>query len=156
MMEEPEQRIQLWSSGRRRLTRPGGLRLRWTLSGHDLEVTLPATAVDGRRASEITLWEVDWNAEGVFISRSRGIRSWRSGELPSRLSHRYRRSGTYRVQVRAWDSLGRVLTHDGPRTDVTDVTTYTYFSATATCPGVPLNSPEWIIAPYSAWNNASR
>ena len=108
LMEEPEQRIQLWSSGRRRLTRPGGLRLRWTLSGHDLEVTLPATAVDGRRASEITLWEVDWNAEGVFISRSRGIRSWRSGELPSRLSHRYRRSGTYRVQVRAWDSLGRV------------------------------------------------
>jgi len=108
LMEEPEQRIQLWSSGRRRVTRPGGLRPRWTLSGHDLEITLPATAVNGASASEINLWEVDWDADGVFVSRSRGIRSWRSGEMPSRLSHRYRRSGTYRVQVRAWDSLGRV------------------------------------------------
>ena len=108
MMEAPDQRIQLWSSVPRRLTRPGGLRLRWTLSGRDLKVALPAKAVDGTSDSEIALWEVDWEENGVFVSRSRGIRSWRSGELPSSLSHRYPRSGTYRVEVRAWDTLGRV------------------------------------------------
>jgi hypothetical protein len=108
LLEAPEQRIQLWSSVSRRVTRLPGLRLRWTLLGRDLEVALPAKAVDGTSASEITLWEVDWDADGVFVSRSRGIRSWRSGELPSSLSHRYRRSGTYRVHIRAWDSLGRV------------------------------------------------
>jgi DNA modification methylase len=108
MMEAPDQRIQLWSAVRRRLSRTGSLRLRWTLSGRDLKVALPAKAVDETGDSEIALWEVDWEANAVFVSRSRGIRSWRSGELPSSLTHRYRRSGTYRVQVRAWDSLGRV------------------------------------------------
>ena len=41
--------------------------------------------------------------------------------------------------TRQWDmtynAIGRVLTVDGPRTDVTDVTTYTYYGATDPCVG---------------------
>ena len=36
-----------------------------------------------------------------------------------------------------YNALGQVLTVDGPRTDVTDVTTYTYYDATDPCVGVP-------------------
>jgi RHS repeat-associated protein len=37
-------------------------------------------------------------------------------------------TGGTRVWSRAYDSYGRVLTDDGPRTDVSDVTTYTYYT----------------------------
>jgi RHS repeat-associated protein len=37
-------------------------------------------------------------------------------------------SGGTRVSTYTYNSLGQVLTIDGPRTDVTDVTTYTYYS----------------------------
>ena len=39
-------------------------------------------------------------------------------------------SGTPRTWAWTYDSYGQVLTTDGPRTDVSDVTTYTYYPAT--------------------------
>lgn len=43
--------------------------------------------------------------------------------------------GPPRVVSYTYDALGQVLTLDGPRTDVADVTTYEYWPADATCPG---------------------
>ena len=43
--------------------------------------------------------------------------------------------GTTRQWVMTYDTAGRVLTVDGPRTDVADVTTYTYYGATDPCGG---------------------
>ncbi len=39
-------------------------------------------------------------------------------------------NGATRVWTRTVDGYGRVLTEDGPRTDVSDVTTYTYYTCT--------------------------
>ena len=86
-------------------------KLRWQLSGRKLEVALRATTLRGRlsgAAADINLWEVDWESEGVFCSRDRSVRPWRSESLTRRLHHRYARPGIYRVRVRAWDALGRV------------------------------------------------
>lgn len=43
--------------------------------------------------------------------------------------------GNPRTWRYTYDVLGRLLSEDGPRTDVADVTTYTYWEADATCPG---------------------
>lgn len=39
-------------------------------------------------------------------------------------------SAAPRIQSWTYNQFGQILTHDGPRTDVSDVTTYTYYSAT--------------------------
>lgn len=39
-------------------------------------------------------------------------------------------SATPRIQSWTYNAFGQILTHDGPRTDVSDVTTYTYYSST--------------------------
>ena len=43
--------------------------------------------------------------------------------------------GAPRIWQYTYDELGKMLTLDGPRTDVADVTTYQYWAADATCPG---------------------
>jgi RHS repeat-associated protein len=40
-------------------------------------------------------------------------------------------SGVSRIWAYTYDSYGRLLTADGPRTDVSDVTTYTYYTCTS-------------------------
>jgi RHS repeat-associated protein len=42
-------------------------------------------------------------------------------------------TSTSRTSSYTYDSFGRVLTANGPRTDVSDVTTYTYYGTAATC-----------------------
>ncbi len=44
-------------------------------------------------------------------------------------------NGPARVWSYTYNRYGKVLTADGPRTDVADVWTYTYYAADATCPG---------------------
>lgn len=44
-------------------------------------------------------------------------------------------TGSPRVWTYTYNANGQVLTEDGPRTDVADVTTYTYYANNATCPG---------------------
>lgn len=44
-------------------------------------------------------------------------------------------TGSPRVWAYTYNANGQVLTEDGPRTDVADVTTYTYYANNATCPG---------------------
>ncbi|MBI3041815.1 MAG: RHS repeat protein [Betaproteobacteria bacterium] len=44
-------------------------------------------------------------------------------------------AGTPRTWTSTYNANGQVLTMDGPRTDVSDVTTYTYYANDATCPG---------------------
>ena len=43
--------------------------------------------------------------------------------------------GTPRTWSYTYNGNGQVLTADGPRTDVSDITTYTYYPNDATCPG---------------------
>jgi len=112
LLEAPERRLQLWTSRPQRALNSRGLRLRWNRDGRNLEVVLASPSVRGRtasRASEVNVWEVDWDAGGIFHSHGRAVRPWRSGDLPLSLSHRYPRSGRYRVRVRAWDGHGRVF-----------------------------------------------
>ena len=110
LLEEAGQRFQVWTTGDP-LPLGGTPRLHWTLDGRNLEIALASTSL--RRAgaageSEINLWEVDWEAGDVFVSRERAVRPWRSERLETRLYHRYQRAGRYRVRVRAWDGRGRL------------------------------------------------
>lgn len=44
-------------------------------------------------------------------------------------------TGAPRINAWTWSRYGQMLTADGPRTDVADLTTYDYWPADATCPG---------------------
>lgn len=44
-------------------------------------------------------------------------------------------TGSARTTSYTYNAYGKILTEDGPRTDVSDITTYTYYAADATCPG---------------------
>ncbi len=44
-------------------------------------------------------------------------------------------AGSVRSTRYTYDRYGKVLTEDGPRTDINDTTTYSYYAADATCPG---------------------
>lgn len=44
-------------------------------------------------------------------------------------------SGTPRTTTYTYDRYGNVLTENGPRTDVNDLTTYTYYGVSASCSG---------------------
>ncbi|WP_386066033.1 RHS repeat-associated core domain-containing protein [Tahibacter sp. UC22_41] len=76
---------------------------------------LPATVTepDGNGGSRVTTftYDTDGNLTGKTVSAGLLSRSW----------------------AYTYDSYGRVLTEDGPRTDVSDVTTYTYYANTDTC-----------------------
>lgn len=112
LLEVPDQRFQLWSTVRHRARGSGSLRLRWAQSERTVTIDLASTSIkrtSSGPSSEITLWEVDWDASPLFRSRSRAIRGWRRGDLVTQLRHRYRRSGVYHVQVQAWDGRGRVV-----------------------------------------------
>lgn len=78
---------------------------------------LPATVTepDGNGGSRVTTFTYDGNGNriGQTISAGALSRSW---------------TATY-------DSVGRVLSKDGPRTDVNDVTTYTYYANDDACVG---------------------
>jgi DNA modification methylase len=110
LLEAAGQRFQVWTT-EDRLSLGGGLRLHWSLDGRNLEVALASTSL--RRAgvagaSEVNVWEVDWEAGDVFASREHAVRPWRSEKLEMHLRHRYPRPGRYRVRVRAWDGRGRL------------------------------------------------
>jgi DNA modification methylase len=61
------------------------------------------------RSSKLQWIEADWAYDGaVFCSRSRAARPWRSSAPLPPLEHRYRRSGTTRVAVRAADEKGTI------------------------------------------------
>lgn len=76
---------------------------------------LPATITepDGNGGSRVTTftYDTDGNLTSKTVAAGSLSRSW---------------SYTY-------DSISRLLTEDGPRTDVSDVTTYTYYANNATC-----------------------
>jgi RHS repeat-associated protein len=60
-----------------------------------------------------------------------------------------------RTWTYTYDSFGRVLTEDGPRTDVTDVTTYTYYTCTtgAQCGQVhTITNAAGHVMTYDAYN----
>ncbi|HET7009264.1 MAG TPA: DNA methyltransferase [Anaerolineales bacterium] len=105
--------FRLWTTRSRHGSATLGPHLRWRTRGRSVEVELQSEKIRGARTkvgAEINLWEVDWDSDGPFRSRSRSVRGWRSDALPGLLRHTFTRPGQFQVAVRAWDSLGRVHT----------------------------------------------
>lgn len=107
-----------------------------TTYAYDLSRNLETSRTEAYGTSKARTITTTWHSNfrlPLTVTEPGRVTSYTYDSNGNRLTKTVTDSATSQTQVWTWtyNSVGQVLTEDGPRTDVSDVTTYTYFGSTS-------------------------